>query len=513
MKRSTTLLLGALFLGLAGSLPPVPAAAQAGAPSAKPKVEPAKAAPSGTPAAPGTAAPADKPAAGALPPGHPTVGDPAGAGLPAGHPSMGDDGDDVDDGDMPPGADPHGGGASPHNNGAVPSKVFRAPPDGSQDDSTLPVGSIVISVRDAQDKPIAAAPINLGIFHSSVAKGDSRENKSGVSDEAGQIRFDGLPIGSGITYKVSTSRGPATYSVMPFPLSDKNGKRVVLHSYEISNDIERLPIGTEGFVYLSLKEDAIQIEQMYTVLNLGSVTWVADLPIELPEGFRAFNKQDSMDEARIDEVSGKGAALRGTFSPGRHELSFRYQVPLDNETRQSMTMELPAHIFQAQILAESSKTMGLEVADFPAAQKTQNRQGKRVLGTEKQFPRKDGKQTLTITLTGLPTTGPGRWIAVALAVGALLGGLAYYLQKRDDEGLDVEARRDLVDAREALLTEIVALEKAHKSGEIGPKSYAHLRASLFDALARIETMLEKARADEREAKKRSRAGARAAGAA
>ena len=55
--------------------------------------------------------------------------------------------------------------------------------------------------------------------------------------------------------------------------------------------------------------------------------------------------------------------------------------------------------------------------------------------------------------------------------------------------------------------------KAHKSGEIGPKSYAHLRASLFDALARIETMLEKARADEREAKKRSRAGARAAGAA
>ena len=64
------------------------------------------------------------------------------------------------------------------------------------------------------------------------------------------------------------------------------------------------------------------------------------------------------------------------------ELSFRYQVPLDNETRQSMTMELPAHIFQAQILAESSKTMGLEVADFPAAQKTQNRQGKRVLGTK-----------------------------------------------------------------------------------------------------------------------------------
>ncbi|MEO7329307.1 MAG: hypothetical protein ABI193_12055, partial [Minicystis sp.] len=359
------------------------------------------------------------------------------------------------------------------------------------------------------DKPIAGAPIALGILHSSVAKGDSRESKSGVVDEAGQIRFDGLPIGSGVTYKVATARGPATYSVMPFPLNDKNGKRVVLHSYDISSDLDRLPIGTEGFVYLSLKEDAIQVEQMFTVLNLGAVTWVADLPIELPQGFRAFNKQESMDEARIDEVSGKGAALRGTFGPGRHELSFRYQVPLDNVTKQTMTMELPPHIFQTQVLAESSKTMGLEVSDFPAAQKTQNRQGKRVLATEKQFPRKDGRQNLTVTLTGLPTTGIGRWIAVLLALSALVAGVAHYLQKRDDEGLDIEARRDLMDAREALLSEIVALEKAHKSGEIGPKSYAHLRASLFDALARIEGMVEKAREGERARKKRDRAGARA----
>ncbi len=455
MKRSTTLLLGALLVGLAGSLPPAPAAAQAG---------------------------------GAPPPGHPPIDD------------------DVDDGD-----DPHAhGGPNPHGGGnSAASKVFRAPPDGSQDDATLPVGSIIVNLRDAQDKPIAGAPITLGIFHSSVAKGDSRENKTGVVDDAGLLRFDGLPVGSGITYKVSTTRGPATYSVMPFPLSDKIGKRVVLHSYEISNDIERLPIGTEGFIYLSLKEDAIQIEQMFTVLNLGAVTWVADLLVELPRGFRAFNKQESMSEARIDEVSGKGAALRGTFGPGRHELSFRYQVPLDNDTRQAMTMELPPHIFQTQVLAESSKTMGLEVADFPTAQKTQNRQGKRVLATERQFPRKEGRQNLTITLTGLPTTGPGRWVAVLLAVGALLAGGAYLLQKREDEGIDIEARRDLVDAREALLSEIVALEKAHKSGEIGPKSYAHLRASLFDALARIEGMLEKARADERAIKKRNRPSARA----
>ncbi|MFO0759046.1 MAG: carboxypeptidase-like regulatory domain-containing protein [Byssovorax sp.] len=410
-------------------------------------------------------------------------------GMPAGHPPI-DDGDDGDDGDMPPGDSPHG--ANPHGAAGAGNapKMFRPPADGSQDDTSLPVGSLVVSIRDAQDQPIAKAPITLNIVHSSVARGESRETRSAQGDENGAARFDGLPFGSGVSFQVSTTRGPASYSVMPFPLNDKNGKRVILHAYDVSNDIEKLPIGTEGFVYLALKEDAIQVEQMFTVLNLGSTTWVADLPIDLPAGFRAFNKQDSPDEARIEEVKGKGAALRGSFGPGRHELMFRYQVPLDDEPKQSMTMELPPHMFQAEVLAEASKSMGLEVADFPGAQRTQNQQGKRVLATEKQFPRKEGKQTLTITLTGLPTTGPGRWIAVVLAVVALGFGAAYYTQSRKDEGLDEEARRDLLDAREALLTEIVTLEKAHKAGEIGPKSYAQFRTSLLDALARIETMLD-----------------------
>lgn len=510
MKARLALVALPLLFGLATTSPSLVAHAQGGAPSAKPKADPAppKDAKSATPAAPAAPPSSANAAAGALPPGHPSVGDaapgPAPGGLPPGHPSVGDDADEGDD--------PHGGAAPRGAGGGVPPKVFRPPPDGSQEDPTLPVGSVVVTIRDAQDQPIPRAPITLGIFYNSVAKGESRDTKTAVGDDAGMARFDGLPTGSGVTFRVSTSRGPATYSVMPFPLGDKNGKRVVLHSYDISNDIERLPIGVEGFLYLSLKEDAIQIEQMYTVLNLGAVTWVADLPIDLPAGFRAFNKQDSGSEARIDEVKDKGAALRGTFNPGRHELSFRYQVPLDNEAKQTMTMELPPRVFQTQILAESSKTMGLEVADFPAAQRTQNRQGKRVLATEKQFARRDGKQSLSITLTGLPTTGPGRWVAALLAAIALIAGGGYALQKRDDEGMDIEARRDLADAREALLGEIVALEKAHKAGEIGPKSYAHLRASLFDALARIETMLEKARSEPRKAQKGQRRSPSAQGA-
>jgi hypothetical protein len=59
--------------------------------------------------------------------------------------------------------------------------------------------------------------------------------------------------------------------------------------------------------------------------------------------------------------------------------------------------------------------------------------------------------------------------------------------------LDDDTRADLVEAREALLDEIVALERAHKKGDVGPKTYARVRASLLDALARIVNKLEQGR--------------------
>ena len=91
--------------------------------------------------------------------------------------------------------------------------------------------------------------------------------------------------------------------------------------------------------------------------------------------------------------------------------------------------------------------------------------------------------TLDVTLSGLPTPGPGRWIAVALAVLALGAGI--FSSASAAAAIDDDARQDMVDAREALLSELVALERAHKDGSVGPRTYARVRASLLDALARI----------------------------
>jgi hypothetical protein len=146
-------------------------------------------------------------------------------------------------------------------------------------------------------------------------------------------------------------------------------------------------------------------------------------------------------------------------------------------------------------MVESSKNMGLDVAGFPMAQRTQSRDGKRLLVTERQVSRAEGGiPTIDITLSGLPTPPPGRWVALGLASLALVLGIGYVVRRRDtDPVLDDDARADLQEAQRALLDEIVALERARRAGEIGPKSYARVRAGLLDALARVAARLDEHR--------------------
>lgn len=422
-------------------------------------------------------------ASGALPPGHPPM---EAGGMPAGHPAVSPDDDDDDEAP----ANPHGGG------GMRDPRLFKAPPDEAEDDPTLPTGTIVVTLKNAQGAPMPRTPVTIGILHSSVARGDTSERKAGETDESGVLRFDGLASGSGTSYRVSTARDGATYALPPFALGDQAGKRAVLHSYDSSTSIAMLPIGMQAVVFLSLREDSIQVQQYLNVFNLGAVSWVADAPFELPAGFRAFNKQEAAEDARVDEVKDKGAALRGTFSPGRHDIAFQYQLPLAGAETQVIKLELPPHIAQARVIAEASRAMTLNVSGFPETQ-TARREGKRLLITERTLTRSEsGVPMLTITLGGLPTEGPGRYLALSLAVVALLGGISYAFSKRFDTRHDPEARADLAEAREALLDELVALERARKSGEVGPKTYDRVRRALLDSLSRIVSMLDEIKAQD-----------------
>src|SRR5262249_12711220 len=157
-----------------------------------------------------------------------------------------------------------------------------------------------------------------------------------------------------VTYRLSIANDGASYALTPFALSDKGGKRAVLHVYEAASDVKDVLLGMQAIVFVGLREDSIKVEHLFNVFNVGPVSWVpAGETIAPPEGFKACNTPDSMADARFEEVTGKGAELRGTFKPGQQQLTFRYQVPFSGSEKQTIRIEMPPHVAQARVIAEA----------------------------------------------------------------------------------------------------------------------------------------------------------------
>jgi hypothetical protein len=432
-----------------------------------------------------------KGASSALPPGHPPVPStsagkapaPSSSVLPPGHPTLDVSPDDA----LPPGHPPPRGGTRATQAPETP------PEDESEKDDTLAPGTIVVEVRDKTDAPIPGADVTLGILQQSVAKGESRRRTTQKADENGVTRFDNLERGAGIAYRVtvpwSNDEGDtATYAAPPFQLDLHHGQRVRLHVYPVTNRVEDTLLGMQGIVYLELKDDVVQIDEIFEVYNLGATSWVpSNVVIDLPRGFKAFNAQRDMSDTGFDVVAERGAKMRGTFAPGQHQVQFRYQIPYEGAESAKIALSLPPRVIRMRVIAEASKTMTLRVDDFPNAVSDANQRGTRVLLTERQARPGDAPMTrLAITLDNIPTEGSAKWVTVAITAATLAFGV--YIareQEKSKRATSLAGEKDTERARARLVAEIAALDTAAKAGEIGPQAHARIRQALIDALARL----------------------------
>jgi len=257
------------------------------------------------------------------------------------------------------------------------------------------------------------------------------------------------------------------------------------------------------------RDDAYQFEFMFQVYNIGPVTWVPkDVHINLPHGWKAFVTDKSMSDTRVVADGDSGIKLEGTFTPGQHQLSFRFQVPNDHDATTNFSMGMPPHLASMQMVIESSPGMGMNIAGFAPAQPGTNNNGQRVLVAARQLKQGEPQMNqLAITLTGVPTPPEGRWYAVVIALVFGIGGLGTALSRsRDSGGRTAKvAERDIEQSRELLLDELVALERARRRDQVGPRTYESTRRTLLDTLARLEAMGSKPHSA---SSKRKSAGAR-----
>lgn len=361
------------------------------------------------------------------------------------------------------------------------------PADESLVAADLPVGTIEAIILDGRNRPVPQTQVRLGIMFQKISEGESRTEKFAQTDEHGRVRFSNLKTDGEYSYRITLKKGPANYGSTPFNLGKQAGHRVRLHVFPVTTDIEQAAIGMRGLVYVETRDDIFQFEVLHRVFNVGDTTWVpSNVVMRLPHGFKAFTSQREMSGVGFVVEDGVGAKLDGTFPPGQFDVRFRFQMPKAAAETASFRLGLLPRTADLAIFAEASSKMGLAVEGFQDAVPDTNPQGKRVLVARKNFSRSENTESVAIELSGLPSPGPGRWIAVLLASALGLTGLAAYrgVIQLESGGKD-RRNRDLESARELLLDELVSVEQARRAGDLGPRAYAEARRVLLESLARL----------------------------
>lgn len=351
----------------------------------------------------------------------------------------------------------------------------------------LPPGTIQLKLVDAQGQPLAGAEARLSINFQKISEGEQRTEQRANTDAAGLVTFSGLTSSSDFSYRLTTKSGPAEYASEPIQLKPDMGIFALLHVYPVTRNIEEASVGSRGFVYVETRADVFQFEVLFRVFNMGALTWVPnDVVMSLPAGFKAFKAGESMSDVRFEESAGRGAKLSGTFSPGQHNVSFRFQLPRDEESSASFRFGLPPHTAEIRVIAEAAPTMELDIEGFEKPQTDVNQNGQRVLVTRHVAQR--GQSTIksfNVVMSGIPTPGSGRWIAALIAASLAALGFAAFRGKLGQETQVELQERDADRAQHVLLDELVELTRAKRDERIGPSTFESARRTLVEALARI----------------------------
>jgi hypothetical protein len=351
----------------------------------------------------------------------------------------------------------------------------------------LPAGTVVVRLVNEKGAPLPNTDVKLGVLFQKISEGEQRSEQRQKTDDKGVARFSGLARTSDFSYRVSARSGPAEYSSDPIQLKGEGGVIVLLHVYPVTHDVTQSLVGALGFVYVETRDDVFQFEVLFRYQNRSLVTWVpTDARMSLPTGFKAFKAGESMGDTRFEEEPGRGVKLAGTFSPGQHNVSFRFQLPRDEESSASFRFGLPPQVAEMRFIAEAASSMQLDVDGWEKTQADVNQNGQRVVVTRRQAKRGEGALSgFTAQLSGIPTPGAGRWVAVLIAGALAALGFGVLRGKVGQETQADLQDRDAVRAHGVLLDELVALTRARKEERIGPATYENARRVLVEALSRI----------------------------
>lgn len=382
--------------------------------------------------------------------------------------------------------------AGPSAAGAPPGPAQQhqglpAAADGSGPSSALPVGTVRVRVTDPRERPLAKHPVRLGILKSD----GSRESLNAVTDQSGLAVFADLPGGNRQAYRAEITDDGARFGSTPFRLPHDRGYEVHLRRQATTHDASEVVLYV-GAVSVELKDERLKIAQQWRLFNAGSSVYVLPkdgLDVPLPEGFTAFQTQETMGDQQVTSTE-QGVNLQGSIPPGQVTMLWGFDLPVEG-TEMDLYLSNVFPTYAYRVLVDAAPGLSVEVDGLPAAEEHES-QGARFLITE--GTRKDSSsdfKRMHIHIAGIPGPGPSRWIAASLAL--LMLGLGLVVSRRPPDG--TAAADDLARRKQELLDGLEALAQERQRDEIGPEFFQDEKARLTDALSVVlweESELRKA---------------------
>lgn len=366
-----------------------------------------------------------------------------------------------------------------------------------------------------KNTPIANQSVTL-----QVAQGNNaRDLLSITTDAQGRYAFGSLDTTSSTQYAIYTLYQGAQYFTDLIDLSKKSDQQVNLTVYAATASTSNIAVVQASILIdkPNTKSGMLTVSEDFVFENLGDMTYVGSLDashgkpnallFSLPAGARFLALNTGFDGYKSIQVN-TGFASNAAVTPGQSEFAFSFQVPYSgNGYHFSYQTVYPTVVLSLLTPTNISTTPRGLTPKGPT--NTQS-------GTYAMFQAQTlgANKTIDAQLDGLPTpvkTTPQQaslspnmlWLIVALIVLMALAGIGGYFYNTRRRNAASTRRRQATPARknavavngkkgtaagskEALLREMLELDKAYEAGKLKKAAYqeqrTHLKARLRNVM-------------------------------
>jgi hypothetical protein len=363
--------------------------------------------------------------------------------------------------------------AAPAGGGQPQQFALGSTTGSAKPEKSLPTKTLEVRLVDEEGHAIPHHPVTLG----SVDTSNKVDVRRAETDGSGVARFTDLPVGKTTGYAAVTDWHGLHIGTEPFAMPEDSGARAEIRALERTSDPSVIAIGEGARVILQMREDTLQFLEIFPLENKSDKLFdPGPGAVEIPLPTEFTGAEAGQSERKIEIRQGRGVAIHGTISPksslggndakaAGNEVSFGFVMPYRGTTRE-FEQTMPNGIGLFTLITE--QLPGLEVSGpGVGARESREVNGHKYWVMPGSAVPPGG--IMKFTVTGLPSTDhTGRVIAAVLAIG-LLGAAVVFARRPQGEArrAAVNERDRLTARREALFTELVAVERQARAGAVG----------------------------------------------